>query len=53
MAPLCRETNQGSPSSVQHDYATKLAVLNLLLMIVSLQHINNYTVILVQLLYSS
>lgn len=29
-----------------HDYATKLSVLNMLHMIVSLQHINNYTVIL-------
>lgn len=29
-----------------HDYATKSAVLNLLHMVVSLQHVNNYTVIL-------
>lgn len=37
---------QGSPFSLLHDYATKLSVLNMLHMIVSLQHINNYTVIL-------
>lgn len=37
---------QGSPFSLLHDYATRLSVLNMLHMIVSLQHINNYTVIL-------